>query len=291
MLREAAERRTRRSSAAAAGRTSGASTPRPGDACFVRSGTLRRSASGEADVHIFTRSKLPWLASRRTRGHSSRLQDRRGLVGRQQAAACAGPGGGERRRGKGARRPTSLAGTRAPGAGLGLEKLAIGVRGARSLVPPIARPGARARGGASGFVCRAGTLGSPYQSDTARVDRDRPPRSLRLPRRRDRAHARLYEGWLLLAARRTEFEFSHEHDGGDDARRSSCRPTSSRRSPRGPGCGGTIFDVPVRRRTRAPAALIERSTTRPRHGDPDELALRVAHAVVSRCARGAETSP
>jgi hypothetical protein len=33
----------------------------PGDALFVRVGTLDRPETVEPDVHIFTRSKLPWL--------------------------------------------------------------------------------------------------------------------------------------------------------------------------------------------------------------------------------------
>jgi hypothetical protein len=33
----------------------------PGDALFVRGGTLDRPEKFEPDVHIFTRSKLPWL--------------------------------------------------------------------------------------------------------------------------------------------------------------------------------------------------------------------------------------
>jgi hypothetical protein len=34
----------------------------PGDCLFVRAGTLDDSAAVTPDVHIFTRSKLPWLA-------------------------------------------------------------------------------------------------------------------------------------------------------------------------------------------------------------------------------------
>ena len=34
----------------------------PGDTLFVRAGTLDAPASVAPDVHIFTRSKLPWLA-------------------------------------------------------------------------------------------------------------------------------------------------------------------------------------------------------------------------------------
>ena len=34
----------------------------PGDALFVRAGTLDHPESVEPDVHIFTRSKLPWIA-------------------------------------------------------------------------------------------------------------------------------------------------------------------------------------------------------------------------------------
>jgi hypothetical protein len=33
----------------------------PGDALFVRAGTLDRPEAVKPDVHIFTRSKLPWL--------------------------------------------------------------------------------------------------------------------------------------------------------------------------------------------------------------------------------------
>ncbi|HYZ39433.1 MAG TPA: hypothetical protein VE687_02280, partial [Stellaceae bacterium] len=33
----------------------------PGDCLFVRAGTLDDSAVVTPDVHIFTRSKLPWL--------------------------------------------------------------------------------------------------------------------------------------------------------------------------------------------------------------------------------------
>ena len=35
--------------------------PAPGDALFVRAGTLDRPEAVRPDVHIFTRSKLPWL--------------------------------------------------------------------------------------------------------------------------------------------------------------------------------------------------------------------------------------
>jgi hypothetical protein len=34
----------------------------PGDCLFVRAGTLDRPEAVKPDVHIFTRSKLPWLA-------------------------------------------------------------------------------------------------------------------------------------------------------------------------------------------------------------------------------------
>jgi hypothetical protein len=34
----------------------------PGDTLFVRAGTLDEPGSAPPDVHIFTRSKLPWLA-------------------------------------------------------------------------------------------------------------------------------------------------------------------------------------------------------------------------------------
>jgi hypothetical protein len=34
----------------------------PGDALFVRAGTLDTPAAVRPDVHIFTRSKVPWLA-------------------------------------------------------------------------------------------------------------------------------------------------------------------------------------------------------------------------------------
>jgi len=33
----------------------------PGDALFVRAGTLDRPEAVKPDVHIFTRSKVPWL--------------------------------------------------------------------------------------------------------------------------------------------------------------------------------------------------------------------------------------
>ena len=36
--------------------------PAPGDALFVRAGTLDDPQAVKPDVHIFTRSKLPWLA-------------------------------------------------------------------------------------------------------------------------------------------------------------------------------------------------------------------------------------
>lgn len=36
--------------------------PAPGDALFVRAGTLDDPRAVTPDVHIFTRSKLPWLA-------------------------------------------------------------------------------------------------------------------------------------------------------------------------------------------------------------------------------------
>ena len=163
--------------------------------------------------------------------------------------------------------------------------------GARSLVPPIARP--RRTGRAArvvDFVCRAGRSARPYPERHGAW-------SIAIVRRgafsyrtaaTGHTHA-LYEGWLLLGRAGDEFECSHEHDGGDDCTAVELSPDLVEEIARAvPGCGGTIFDVPVLPPNPRAAALFERlDDPAAPDGDPDELALRVAHAVVSQVCHAA----